>query len=60
MPEDTTANESPPDLTTREDIEVLVNTFYEKVRTDDLLGFIFDEIAVVNWEEQPTPLLWMT
>lgn len=39
-----------PDLTGRPDIERLVNAFYERVRGDDLLGFIFDEVARTDWE----------
>ena len=39
----------PRDLTGRPDIERLVNTFYEKVRSDDLLGFIFNEVAKTDW-----------
>ncbi len=38
-----------PDLAGRADIELLVNTFYEKVRSDDLLGFIFDDVAHTDW-----------
>ena len=39
-----------PDLNSREEIEILVNAFYERVRSDDLLGFIFDRVAQTNWE----------
>lgn len=39
-----------PDITTRADVELLVNTFYEKVRADDMIGPIFNEIAHVNWD----------
>jgi hemoglobin len=39
-----------PDLTGRPDIERLVDAFYERVRGDDLLGFIFDEVARTDWE----------
>lgn len=38
-----------PDISGRAEIETLVNTFYERVRTDELLGFIFDEVAHTNW-----------
>lgn len=37
------------DIANRTDIELLVNTFYEKVVADKQLGFIFQEIAKVNW-----------
>ena len=39
------------DITTREDIMQLVNRFYEQVRADDTIGFIFNDIAKVNWEK---------
>ena len=38
------------DIQSRADIELLLNTFYEKVRKDDTIGFIFNDIAKVNWE----------
>ena len=37
------------DLAGRADIERLVNTFYEKIRSDDLLGFIFNDVAKTDW-----------
>jgi len=37
------------DITGRTDIERLVNTFYGKVRADDLLGFIFNDVAKTDW-----------
>ena len=43
-------SEKRPDLTGRPDIEKLVNQFYERVRSDASLGFIFDKIAQINWE----------
>lgn len=39
----------PLDLTGRADIERLVNVFYDKVRRDDLLGFIFNDVAKTDW-----------
>ncbi|HKO79251.1 MAG TPA: group III truncated hemoglobin [Chitinophagaceae bacterium] len=38
------------DIQSRADIELLLNTFYEKVRKEDTIGFIFNDIAKVNWE----------
>jgi protein SCO1 len=38
------------ELKGRADIEPLVNAFYERVRKDELLGFIFDELARTRWE----------
>ncbi len=37
------------DIENRADIETLVNTFYEKVRTDDILAPIFNVLIPVNW-----------
>jgi len=37
------------DIRNRSDIELLVNTFYEKIKADKELGFIFQEVAHVNW-----------
>ncbi|MBC8053693.1 MAG: group III truncated hemoglobin [Sphingobacteriaceae bacterium] len=39
------------DLISREDIELLVNAFYQKVQKDDVIGFIFNDVAKVNWEQ---------
>lgn len=37
------------DLTGRADIEILVNRFYDKIRSDELLGFIFNNVAKTDW-----------
>jgi hemoglobin len=37
------------DITSRADIERLVDAFYERVRADDLLGPIFDDVARTDW-----------
>lgn len=37
------------DLAGRQDIERLVTVFYSKVKADPVIGFIFTEIAKVNW-----------
>jgi|UniRef100_UPI00378324F2 hemoglobin len=39
-----------PDIQGRAEIETLVNTFYDRVRGDELLGFIFEKIAQTNWQ----------
>lgn len=36
-------------LETREDIELLVNKFYEKVGRDEKIGFFFNEVAKTDW-----------
>lgn len=38
------------DIEARNDIETIVNQFYDKVRADEVIGFIFNDIAKVNWE----------
>lgn len=38
------------DLNGRPEIERLVNTFYDRVRADKTLGFIFDEVAKTQWD----------
>jgi hemoglobin len=38
------------DLAGRPEIELLVNTFYDRVRTDEVLGHIFDKVAQTNWQ----------
>ena len=30
---------------------MLVNNFYEKVKTDPVIGYIFTEVVKVNWEK---------
>ncbi len=37
------------DIVSRQDIIALVDGFYTRVREDDLLGPIFDDIAQVDW-----------
>jgi hemoglobin len=39
------------DIKTRKDIEHLINSFYDKVKKDEVIGFIFNDIAKVNWEK---------
>lgn len=38
------------DITNRNDIELLVNTFYDKVKANPIIGHIFNDIAKVDWE----------
>lgn len=38
------------DIRHRKDIEKLVNAFYEKIKTDDVIGYLFNEVVKVNWE----------
>jgi hemoglobin len=39
-----------PDLVDREDIVVLVNRFYDRIRKDGKLGPVFNEVVKINWE----------
>lgn len=39
------------EIENREDIELLVNEFYAKVQKDELIGYIFEDVAKVNWQE---------
>ena len=39
------------DIANRNDIILLVNTFYEKVKKDQVIGYIFNDVAKVNWEK---------
>ncbi|MEZ0276417.1 MAG: group III truncated hemoglobin [Roseimicrobium sp.] len=45
----TIANPPVQDLKGRAEIETLVNAFYDRVRGDELLGFIFSDVAQTNW-----------
>jgi hemoglobin len=38
------------DIQNRQDIILLVNSFYDKVKADELIGVIFTEIMKVKWE----------
>jgi hemoglobin len=44
------------DIATRADIEVLIDVFYTKVKADKTIGFIFNDVMKVNWE-QHTPII---
>jgi hemoglobin len=38
------------DIQSRADIELLMNTFYDKVKKDNTIGYIFNEVARVDWD----------
>ena len=38
------------DITSREDIEQLVDQFYQKVIKDELIGYIFTEVMHLDWK----------
>ena len=37
------------DIRNRNDIELLVNAFYDKVIEDQKIGYLFNDVAKVNW-----------
>jgi len=39
------------DISSREDIEVLVDTFYKKVLMDELIGHFFTDVVKLDWEK---------
>ena len=39
------------DIENREDIMLLVNTFYDKVQNTKELSYFFNDIAQLNWQE---------
>jgi len=40
-----------PDITTRADIEKFIVSFYENVKKDPTIGFIFTDTVHMNWEK---------
>jgi len=39
------------DIENRDDIIRLVNTFYDKVKPDETIGYFFNRVVDVNWEK---------
>jgi hemoglobin len=39
------------DIESSEDIKNLIDTFYGKVREDEVIGYIFNDIAHVDWPQ---------
>ncbi len=39
------------DIEDRNDIELLVNTFYKKVLADQIIGYIFTDVVKINFHE---------
>lgn len=37
------------DIRGREDIQLLIDSFYVQVRKDELIGYIFEDVAKVDW-----------
>ena len=38
------------DIEDKEDIILLVNTFYTKIQIDPIIGYIFTDVAKLNWD----------
>ena len=38
------------DIENRKDIMLLVDTFYNRVSADEVIGFIFNDIIKINWQ----------
>ena len=38
------------DISNRQDIQLLVDTFYIKVKADPIIGFFFTEVIQLNWD----------
>src|SRR4051812_42975241 len=38
------------DISSRKDIELLVKQFYQKVRKNETLGYIFDDVMKIDWD----------
>jgi hemoglobin len=39
------------DIEDKNDIVLLVNSFYNAVQENEILGFIFNDVAKINWDE---------
>lgn len=39
------------DIKNRQDIEILINQFYDVVKVDPVIGHFFSDVAKVNWEK---------
>lgn len=38
------------DISTRRDIQLLIDAFYKKVQSNDTIGYFFNDVAQVDWE----------
>ena len=39
------------DIQNRADIELLVNTFYDKIKNDPAIWYIFTDVSKIDWEK---------
>ncbi len=40
-----------PDISNKDNIKTVVDAFYQKVKTDKVIGFFFSEVVTVDWEK---------
>lgn len=38
------------DIESKDDIKLLIDAFYDKVKNDETIGYFFNDIAQTNWE----------
>lgn len=38
------------DIQNREDIIKLVDTFYDRITSDEVIGYLFNDVAKINWK----------
>jgi len=38
------------DIASREDVDLLVRSFYQKVRKNEMLGYIFNDVIKIDWD----------
>lgn len=41
----------PQDISTREDVVLLVDTFYDKIKVNPVIGYIFNDVAKTDWDK---------
>ena len=39
------------DIETRDDVRLMVDTFYQKVKQSSVIGYIFDDVAKIDWNK---------
>ena len=39
------------DISTPTNVKLLVDSFYKKVRNDECIGYIFNDVAHVDWDD---------
>ena len=40
-----------PDILTKEDIQLVVTSFYEKVKIDETIGLFFSKVVPIDWDK---------